>query len=428
MSEQYPYQRRNTFAFGLDYVAFVVGINFISPTTVLPAFLARLGASTVVIGLLVTVFHLSAEFPQIVAGNAIARRPLKKPILVRMALVGRPVIALLAILLFVTNGSPAWAATLGVFVALAVLFVTDSFAAIAWMDILGRAFPAEKRGGIMAGWQIVKGVAVLGVAVLVQQILSNPTLAFPRNYALLFAAGFGGLVVSAIAMSGIKELPPPIDEPATTHIAWRDFGPHVVSILRDANLRQVTLVRVLLALGTMASPFYVLYATDKLGLPEPVIALFILAQTAGSLFGSLLLGRIADRHGARRAIQASLLITTLAPMLALGISGLQLSTDVARPVLFLIYVVIGVAENVGLLGFLNYILDASPAGQRSIYLGTSNTIASLGVIGPVFAGWLLGISSYPVLFIVTLVFAAAALLLGLRLPVVRVGVPAREAS
>ena len=173
----------------------------------------------------------------------------------------------------------------------------------------------------------------------------------------------------------------------------------------------------------MASPFYVLYATEKMGLPDPIIALFILAQTAGSLLGSLVLGRIADRHGARRAIQASLLATTLAPVLALGLSLVHSAASAVHILFFLIYVVIGLIENIGLLGFLNYILDASPAGQRSIYLGTSNTIASLGVIGPVFAGWLLGLTSYPALFVVTTVFAAGAFLLGLRLPIVRIALP-----
>jgi len=60
-------------------------------------------------------------------------------------------------------------------------------------------------------------------------------------------------------------------------------------------------------------------------------------------------------------------------------------------------------------------LEISPPDQRTIYMGAGNAIASLGVLGPTFAGWLLGRTTYGVLFVISLLFGIAALVTALRM-------------
>lgn len=410
--------RHNFIVLGIDFAFFGMALGFINPYTVLPAFVTRLGASDALVGLLVTVFYLAWDLPQLAAGNIIARHPRKKPTLLRMAFLGRPVVFGFALLLFVTGGEPTWLVVALLMLVLAILFSTDAFAAIAWFDILGRAFPSERRGGFLSIWQAFKAAGVIGVASVAAYILSERGPEFPYNYALLFTLGGVGLLVSALALTFVHEPALAEDEPASTQIAWRDFGPHLLHSWRnDSKLRLITISRILIRLATMASAFYVLYATQVLHFPIETIGLFILGQNLGALGGSLLLGRITDRFGPRRAIQVGALFVLSAPMLALAmaLSSAPIA-QILRQLYLWIYICIGMTENVVILGYLNYILDSAPPGQRTIYMGASNAISGLGVLGPLFAGWLLSLSTYPVLFGVAAIFAVVAVLIAFRLP------------
>ena len=75
MSERYPRQRRNLLAFGGDYIAFAVAMGLLSVNIVLPDFAERLGASEVLVGVLVTAMQISWGPPQIFVGNLVARYP-----------------------------------------------------------------------------------------------------------------------------------------------------------------------------------------------------------------------------------------------------------------------------------------------------------------------------------------------------------------
>ncbi len=143
----------------------------------------------------------------------------------------------------------------------------------------------------------------------------------------------------------------------------------------------------------MSSSFYVLYATQTLRLEITVVGLFISAYTIGSLVGTLLLGRIADRYGSARTIQVGLLFVLIAPLVAQGFTLMKNLPDWMAYAFALIYVCIGFIENLMILGYMNYALDLAPAGAAQNLYGI-NAIGSIGVLGPALAGWLLSVTSY----------------------------------
>jgi MFS family permease len=421
VTQPYPQQRLNFLLFGVDYTFFALAMGFLNLNTVMPAFATQLGASPTVVGTLLTVFMIFWTLPQLIAGNVVSRVPKKKPFLLKMAFLGRPIILVTAVVIALTQAQPAWLNLAMLYVAFGVLFGTDGFASVAWFDLLARAFPAEKRGGYIATWQVAKSLGLAVAAVLVGFILSDSGPAFPYNYALMFLAAGLCLMGSGVALSQLHDPPLASEEPPTTYIPWREFGGHVMRLLRDdRRLRQISLARVLFTLSTMAFPFYILYATTELKFPDSTIGLFILAQTGGTLLASLVLGRIPDREGAQRTIQIGSALMLSAPLLALvitlvspGLMGL-LSRGYAW-----IYICIGLADNLIMLGYLNYVFDITPPGQRSIYMGTFNALATVGVVGPTIAGWLLTWTSYTFLFVLSLLIGGLALIVAFRLPPVR---------
>lgn len=421
MEPTYTDQRRNFLAFGTDTVAFGVALSFININTILPAFVSQLGGTSASVGLLVMAFNLSWCLPQLISGNTVARYRRKKPVVVLLAFLGRLTMPLMAVLITITRADPPWLMQAMLYAALAVFLGSDAFATMGWLDMLGRAIPPDRRGRYMSIWQAVSALGVVGASILVRIILSEEGPSFPDNFALLFALGSIALYVSAFAASTIHEPPLSDENPTTDHIVWRDYGRRLIQIWReDHRLRRAAVARVLFSMGAMAFPFYVLYATDELRIPEETIGIFIFAQTVGMMLASLLLGRVVDRYGPHRALQIGTFIILSAPMLALTMAlGGGEAVNLLRNSYAWIYICVGLANNLIFLGFNNYVLEIAPASQRTIYLGAMNAINSLGAFGPAIAGWLLGATSYGVLFAVSLLFGMSTFMSALQLPSMR---------
>jgi MFS family permease len=420
-ARDYPDQRHNFLAFGTDFLMFSISVAFFNFSTVLPAFINRLTGSAVLVGLITTVLQFSSNVPQLVAGNLVTRVTSKKRFFITAALVGRPIILALGVLVVLTGARPAWLSVIAVYVALALLYGSDSFSIVAWLDIMKRVFPPEKRGRFMAAWQGLAGLAGLGVAYLISRLLSESGPSFPNNYALIFALGGVAMALSMAGILSIKEPPPSGGEADGAFIPWAEFGRRMVDLWKhDARLRLVALSRLFAMLTELAVPFYVIYATEKLGFPDSAIGVFIVAQTVSSLLGALLLGGLADRLGSHRASQLGMLITFSAPLLALIL--FLTNTGPGSPLRYTlpwVYLVIGQSGNLYLMGHTNYTLDIAPRGQTGLYVGVVNTFSSLGVFGPLFAGWLLSRTSYGVVFGLAAALGLWGLLLTMRMPVGR---------
>ncbi|MBN1122533.1 MAG: MFS transporter [Anaerolineae bacterium] len=422
MTERYPKHTRNLITFGIDYVAFGLALGAMNLNTVLPAFAAELGASTRMIGVILTILYLAWGLPQVVAANITARLEKKKPFLLKVVLLSRPVTLAVPIVIFLTQGTPVWLNLLVMLLAFAIFFLTDAFAAVPWFDMLARAFHEDTRGRVMSVWQILTALLMLGISALITFILSDSGPGFPNNYAYLFLTAAILLILSSIGMLGIYEVPDQKGEPETTHIPWKDYGRHILTLWKtDERFRQIVVTRVLFSLSAMAFPFYVLYATDSLQFSEQVIGLFVLATTFGTSVSSFLLGRVADKYGAQRTVQIGSVLMVTMPILAILFTLLNGNvSSVIRYAYVWIYVCMGMGDALVMIGHYNYVFDIATPGHRPIYVGTYGALISIGVLGPVFAGWLVSVTSYQVLFIVSL----AAGLIGL-IPAFRL-IPARD--
>jgi MFS family permease len=81
-----------------------------------------------------------------------------------------------------------------------------------------------------------------------------------------------------------------------------------------------------------------------------------------------------------------------------------------------VFVVLGITGSATILGWMNYVLELAPPGHRPTYMGLSNTLGGLLVLVPLLGGWLLEVTSYPVLFAASAVGPLLALAIAARLP------------
>ena len=75
--------RRNAVALGIDFGLFLVGLSFASQSTILPAFVAHLGASNLIIGAIPALMTLGWNLPSLFAAGYTESLAQKLPFVLR---------------------------------------------------------------------------------------------------------------------------------------------------------------------------------------------------------------------------------------------------------------------------------------------------------------------------------------------------------
>ena len=94
----------------------------------------------------------------------------------------------------------------------------------------------------------------------------------------------------------------------------------------------------------------------------------------------------------------------------------------------IVFVGLGIVNSTWIVGFANYTLELAPEGLHGAYIGVGNTILGILAVAPIVGGWLLEVSSYPVLFGLTTAGALVGLWFSLRLKPATAPASDREAT
>lgn len=409
-----PHFRRNFLAFLIDWVCFGVFFSFVSLNSVLPGFVRELSGSEPVVGLISTIFNGGWVLPQLGVAAALSGRPRKKPIMLASTSVSRAMFLLLA--LSVWTGLPRHPTAMLVvfFSALGLFTVLDGVASVTWFDLMARAVPLERRGRLVGIGQVVSGLLGAAAGGLVSTILASPSSTPLGNYALLFTIGSAIHVPGLLGLSLVREPPPEVDSDPDPD--GSTIGPlaHLAAVWqRDATFRRLMAVRWLAGMIGLASSFYVIHATEVIGLSAEAVGWFISAERIGGIVASLGLGWLSERRGPRPAIWLGIAAALMGPLWALLIH-FSLGSFLAQSYV-VVFFLIGFTNGSWMLGVFNYLLEMAPPGQRAIYIGLANTLMLALVPAPVLGGLLLGVTSYPVLFTVTALGVAGAMAASLSL-------------
>lgn len=192
--------------------------------------------------------------------------------------------------------------------------------------------------------------------------------------------------------------------------SFAEFLPKLGSILRtDLPFRAMIIIRVLTSLFAMASPFYIGFATIRLGLSSTVAVPTLLAtQTLGGVCGALLFAWLAARSTVlyMRLAQAMALIVPISALLAGRVGPLPL---------YIGFLVLGLTLGNLFASYHNWVISYAMPQQRAIYAGLFNTIGGVfGLVIPLIGGTIAQHLGYELLFVVALLTASGALYVTLR--------------
>lgn len=398
-----------------DYISFKIAMTFLGESTVLPALVAHFTTSPVLIGLAGSSYMAVWLIPQVLLADMVTRAPRKRPILIKAAYLGRLGIPLTALALAL--GAEHWPlAFLALFFLLYWTFAaTDSIAALAWLDLIAKILPLQRRETLFATALVVGSLSGIAVGWVTRVTLDG--YAFPENFARLLLYGTAWLYLSALAMLLIRE-PATQDAGGGGPLPARPLRARLVEMLeifrRDRVARVIILARLLVQGGQMAWPFYVRLATERLGLGESAIGNFTVVITVAQVAGVIGFRLIARRFGPRGVMITSAFPAVLSPAFALMASLVAPTTGV--PLLYAVYALMGVVGVSAMLGYTNAMLELAPETQRPVYMALGHTLIGLSALFPLVGGLILRWTSFPVLFGLACVAPLAGFALSLRVP------------
>ncbi len=402
---------------------FVIGMTFVSYSTVLPAFVSTLTSSSILVGLVSAARSTGWFLPQLFAANYLETRPLKKPVLLRTSLASRISLLVMAMSVYFW-GAHYPGLVLGLFFVLYFLFnLCEAVSALAWVDITAKTVRPTRRGSLFSIMQLLGSFMGLGAGVIIRNILSHPSLPYPINYSLVFFAAVLVFGVNYLVLLMLRE--PPGDVPLQRR-GFKEYLQNMPALFhKNPAFRKVAMVRILVSFTFMVVPFYVVYSRQVITSGAGIVGLYVLLQTAGMIGGSLLFGRLSDKIGNRSVLIGTAAATLAMPVLALTVYFLSLKGQVPLlTVLYaLIFVGIGISDSGQFIGFTNYVLDIASDAERPSYYGLLNALSVVSAVLPLIGGILISRFSYELVFWIAALFLTAAFVLSIGLPEPRKRMP-----
>jgi predicted MFS family arabinose efflux permease len=261
----------------------------------------------------------------------------------------------------------------------------------------------------MFGWMTaIAAMIMLGVSVIIGNVLGNPGLEFPNNYALLFGAS--GVLFAISILPGIFFHELPGGKAVDKIPSLKEFLPQLWHVLRtDGPFRAIVIARMLTSLFAMSGPFYIGFATKQLGLSsQDAVPILLAMQTIGTIVGAVTYTRLGVKDNVLY-IRIVLACGVLLPVSAL------LAAVVGPLPLYFGFFVSGLALSNLFFGYQNWVVGYATPDQRPIYAGLFNTAAALiSITAPFIAGTITEKIGFEALFAVSIVMGLLALYVMVR--------------
>ena len=409
---------RRNFALGVtNGVVFAFADALLDTNLVLSVLVSRLSGSSLLVGLLVPINLGGWYLPQLFLSGRVQAAARKLPYY-RAAMAFRLLAGFgMALAAYKVRNYGLLVAI--IFTVISASALAGGLTGLVFSEVVGKTIPSRRRGGFLAWRLLLGGIMALLASFIVRYFVGGAHgLSFPANYAALFTFSTSALVISSTAFALVKE---PREEASQPRTGVRQQMSRALALARrDANFGRFLLARACLMAAEIASPFYILYAKWGFGLPESLAGTYLMVSTIANIGSTYLWGRVSDRTGNRALLRLVSLLGCLPPLLALAL--VPLSTRLAGAlnvgVFSLIFALRGASATGVFIGGMNFMLDVAPPGDRSIYIGLTNTVVGMASFTGVLGGVVIDALGYAPLFVLT-----CALFLGSALAASRCAEP-----
>lgn len=385
-----------------------------SPSLTLALFVTQLGGSSFLVGLMSAIYNGGWFIPQFLVAHRLQRLPLKRSVYKTAAFIRIFCWLLIVLATYLIGANNPTLLLIIFFVLMTIYAFTAGLAGNAFMTIVAKIIPAQRRGSFF-GWREFSGTAMGLLAGYLVAVALSPErgLVFPENFGILFILALGAIGAGLLLFAQVREPSEVITGDGVTFSQQLRAARGLVS--QNHIYRRYLLTRFVLAAGDLATPFYAIYATKQLGASTSIVGLYIGITTFTALLSTPLLSWLSDRHKLNWVLVLAAAGTPIIPLIALGFGAITPGSTV--PFAFaIIFAVFGVARTAGNIAFPTYLLNLAPPQERTLYIGFTNTMLGIATFIPIIGGTLLDLFGFTPLFIITFLMSGIGfwLALGLR--------------
>ncbi|WP_456399848.1 MFS transporter [Mesoaciditoga sp.] len=350
----------------LSFASTMINVN-----TVIPSYLDKLYHSSFLIGIASSILLGLPSITQLFFANFLKTQKYKKPYLMGGILTRAFAIFLLSLATFYVFSLGIWGIIL-ILTAITLFATTGSFAGIAYVDLLGKSVPREKRYYFFPIRQAIAGVFSFMAGFVVKYVLS--TSKFPHNYGVLFLFASISVSLAVVFFLFLKESPSePMPKTKTLEMIRS-----IPEFLKDRKLFWYVIVEVLGGFYFMALPFFAVYTIQKFN--SSIVGNLVIFQVTGMVLSNLLWGYVSKKMGnvsiARIGIMIAIISTISTPFL---------------PNIYWYYIlffVVGTTLSARGIFMDAYLIEIAPERERVMYVGISGTMGFVGALFPILGGLL----------------------------------------
>lgn len=376
----------------------------LSPQTVFPALVIKLGGNNVAVGAIPIIVYLMYYFPQILSANYIRSTEYRKFWTLRLGILQRVQIFLFAVSLLLLGVRWPAVALLFFFLVYVANQVFAGLGSPVWYDLVAKTTVPADRGKLM-GIRISVG-AVLGLLNGFLLTLFLAYLPFPENFAAVFGLAFLLQFASWLTLRHVTETQ---QSNAVPRDSLTDLLMRVRKILTtDAVYRRFLVSAAFLVVGLMPTGFFMIAALKQYGLDESYVGVFTMTLVGAQVLSGAVLGWIADRKGHKVSLLLCAASTAAATAAAL-ISG-------SLTFYFIVFFFVGV--NLGAEGITryNFVERCSTESDRPMYVGIMNAWIAPFYFSATLGGWVVDHFGFLPVFVLGLCASTIGIFLLARIP------------
>jgi MFS family permease len=380
-----------------DSGTFAITKAALAETTVLPYFVSQLTANALVIGLSPAIAWLGLYLPQLLGAFLVHSQTRRKPFIVLMAWLERVGIGVMLLISLGVGRLPTSLVLAAFLLVYLAYWLNVGLLIPPYSDFYAKHIPSGR--GMFLGVQTLMygGMGLVGAA-LVREFLNGA--GFPLNMQRVLLLALVASLPSMIAFHLLREVAFPVQP------ARQKLGAYLAAIpgllRRNPPFVSFLVVRSVLALGKMTTPFLTVYAVQRFGLASGTVGTYTAVMFAAQTVSALGWGWLGDRL-------AYHWIWLLDALIVFALSALAWWAP-APGWFLLVFLLVGLSLGAESTAQPNTIYTLSPPAETVRFIGLANSLLGPALsLGPLLAGSLINRFSYPA----TLAVGAFAAALGL---------------
>ncbi len=260
-----------------------------------------------------------------------------------------------------------WLLGLAVVTLLAILALFRALCSIAGKDVQGRTISKGQRGLITDRATALAGAFTLAIGLI---LMFMPDQLPQWGLAALLALGASTWAFASLVFRGIDEPEAEVDPGDKT--SMRDI---VRLVKGDRDLQSFLLVRSLMLVTALSTPFIVVLASDQ-GADLTGLGAFIIASGGASLIGGRISGLWSDKSSKSTMAWAAGVASTV--LVLLVVSARIFDAGVNAWVMPLGFFLVNLAHTAVRVSRKTYLVDMAEGDRRTLITGASNTV--MGVV------------------------------------------------